>query len=275
MISTVWNEAGISPDLRALSRWLCWQPAERAGKVTKVPMSGRHGGAIDATSASTWVTYEQAAELARHRGFGVGVALGDGLTGIDLDKCRDPQNGSIAAWAVGIIRSFATYAEVSPSGTGIKFFLWAHFDGGKRRGPIEVYGSKRFFTTTGLHLESCPTIVCERQRELDALLARLFPPAQNEPRRQPRGGVDLGDAELIRRACEARNGERFRRLWEGDASDYASHSEADAALCSHLAFWTGGDPGRIDALFRRSGLVRSKWTDRNDYRERTIKRVLH
>jgi hypothetical protein len=40
-----------------------------------------------------------------------------------------------------------------------------------------------------------------------------------------------------------------------------------------LAFWTGGDAARIDALFRQSGLYREKW-DRDDYRNRTIAEAL-
>jgi hypothetical protein len=40
-----------------------------------------------------------------------------------------------------------------------------------------------------------------------------------------------------------------------------------------LAFWTGRDTGRIDALFRRSGLMREKW-NREDYREATIARAV-
>jgi primase-polymerase (primpol)-like protein len=51
-------------------------------------------------------------------------------------------------------------------------------------------------------------------------------------------------------------------------------SEADAALCSMLAFWTGRDPQRIDNLFRQSGLCREKWTRREDYRRRTIEHAL-
>ena len=30
-------------------------------------------------------------------------------------------------------------------------------------------------------------------------------------------------------------------------------------LCFYLGFWTGGDPGRMDRLFRDSGLYRGKW----------------
>jgi putative DNA primase/helicase len=40
-----------------------------------------------------------------------------------------------------------------------------------------------------------------------------------------------------------------------------------------LAFWTGGDPARIDTLFRQSGLYRKKW-DRKDYRDKTITEAL-
>lgn len=38
-----------------------------------------------------------------------------------------------------------------------------------------------------------------------------------------------------------------------------SPSEADLALCSHLAFWTGRDAAKMDTMFRQSGLMRDKW----------------
>jgi primase-polymerase (primpol)-like protein len=75
--------------------------------------------------------------------------------------------------------------------------------------------------------------------------------------------VDLSDEQLIERAKSARNGDRFRRLWAGDLSDYGNdHSRADLALCRILAFWCGGDCERVDRLFRRSGLMREKWDRR-------------
>jgi primase-polymerase (primpol)-like protein len=67
---------------------------------------------------------------------------------------------------------------------------------------------------------------------------------------------DGGDAELIRRAHEAKNGPKFARLWAGDTRGYRSPSEADITLCLLLGFWCGRDPARIDRLFRRSGLMR-------------------
>jgi hypothetical protein len=35
------------------------------------------------------------------------------------------------------------------------------------------------------------------------------------------------------------------------------------ALCNVLCFWTGGDPVRIDELFRQSGLYRPKWDEKH------------
>lgn len=106
-------------------------------------------------------------------------------------------------------------------------------------------------------------------------LDRLLPPLPSErPRRTPysrpgvtAAGTALDDAEIVRRAAAAANGEKFARLWSGDTAEYAGdgnegHSEADLALCSLLAFWCGPDEARIDGLFRRSGLMRPKWDER-------------
>lgn len=72
--------------------------------------------------------------------------------------------------------------------------------------------------------------------------------------------LDASDHEIIERAKSARNGERFRRLWTGDASDYDNdRSRADMALCRMLMFWCSGDLDRVDRLFRQSGLIRDKW----------------
>src|SRR5262249_29421066 len=90
----------------------------------------------------------------------------------------------------------------------------------------------------------------------------------------PRNGsprpLDITDADLIEKARRARNnGDKFRRLWDGDRSGYVSASEADAALVNYLIFWTGGNFERVVDLFAQSGLYRSKW-NREDYQRRTF-----
>ena len=52
----------------------------------------------------------------------------------------------------------------------------------------------------------------------------------------PAADVDLTDEELLEKAQNAANGEKFERLWRGDTSLYESQSEADMALYSILAF---------------------------------------
>lgn len=101
-----------------------------------------------------------------------------------------------------------------------------------------------------------------------------------------RGPTD--DDDLLRRALKSRsagsafggracfadlweaNAEALGKVWPGDPYDASS---ADAALVSHLAFWTGRHGERILSLMKRSALVRDKW-DREDYLPRTIAEIL-
>lgn len=70
----------------------------------------------------------------------------------------------------------------------------------------------------------------------------------------------------------AKNGSAIRALWEGDTSAYGGDdSRADAALLAHLAFYCRKDAALMESMFSRSGLgQRDKWTERPDYRERSI-----
>jgi hypothetical protein len=84
---------------------------------------------------------------------------------------------------------------------------------------------------------------------------------------------ELTDEEVIALARGARNAAKFEVLWEGDTSGYASHSEADQALISLLAFYTQ-DEAQLDSLYQRSGLCREKWLKRSGYRRSTIEKAL-
>jgi len=79
-------------------------------------------------------------------------------------------------------------------------------------------------------------------------------------------GVDLDDDTLLEQAFASKSGDTIAalyegrtELWESPESRYPSQSEADMGLCFYLGFWTGGDPDRMDRLFRDSGLYRGKW----------------
>jgi hypothetical protein len=91
------------------------------------------------------------------------------VAGIDLDGCRE--GDTITPWAREVIERFDTYAEVSPSGTGVKLFFQARsgdveavrttFGIDTRKvfsaGPHHEIGIDfgRFYTVSGKQLGTC------------------------------------------------------------------------------------------------------------------------
>lgn len=281
----------IPAEIRSLSRWVLWRWELRDDKQggrrwSKVPYSGKLGEADEhwnparSNDPKTWTSLREVLQRLRHFD-GIGFMLGDGFSGIDLDKCRDPQTGVISDEANQVIQEVSSYTEVSPSGTGVKILVKAEKPLGRcRKGDFEMYSEKRFFTMTGHHLECTPTTIEARQEQFTRLHARMFPPQEMEVSRNgrcraPAALIEVADAEILVAAKTAKNGDKFNKLWAGDwqALGYPSQSEADEALIGMLAFWCGPNADRIERLFRNSGLYRNKW-DRQDYRDRTIDRVL-
>jgi putative DNA primase/helicase len=265
-------------DIRDLRQWLCWRSEKRDGKPTKIPYSPITGLRAIITAPETWASYEEAVRACKEVGYsGIGFVFTpeDDLCGVDLDGCLDPVTREIEPWAWTIIEELDSYTEVSPSGTGVHIVVRATLpEGRNRKGRFEAYDRGRYFTVTGKHLAGTPQAIEGRQEELRAVVRRMFGEESANGHTKPIAPTEtvdngLSDSEVVRKALSASNGPRFSRLWNGDTSGYGSNSEADLALCAMLAFWTGPDPERIDALFRQSGLYREKW-ERVDYRERTI-----
>jgi putative DNA primase/helicase len=262
--------------LIARPQWVSWRYERRHSQWTKVPKNPNRGKNARTDDPTSWGTFAQALRsYQQHQmeGMGFVFSLDDPFAGIDLDRCRNPVTGQIEPWADTIIREVDSYTEISPSATGVKIVACAAIPpGGNRKGQVEMYDHGRYFTLTGHHLPGTPRTIEVRQAAIDALHTRLFTahcqaPAAIANRLQ--SPLTCNDEEILTRAFSARNGYRFARLWAGDVSGYASHSEADAALCTMIAFWCGPDAERIDRLFRRSGLYREKW-ERVDYQEATI-----
>jgi hypothetical protein len=117
-------------------------------------------------------------------------------------------------------------------------------------------------------------VIRDRSEELHTFHARHFAEQVGERPASTNGHrSELTNEEVIRLARSARNAPKFEPLWSGEVSGYTSHSEADQALLSLLAFYTQ-DAEQLDRLYRHSGLCRQKWLDRPDYRRRTITRAL-
>jgi putative DNA primase/helicase len=265
-------------ELMARPQWVAWRIESRDGRPTKVPYSPITGGLASTSNPQTWGTYEQARSFCEVQGMeGVGYVFSaeDPYTGIDLDKCRDPETGAIEEWAQEIITALRSYTEISPSGRGVHIIIRGKLPPeGRRKEGLEMYDRGR--------LEGTLSSIEDRQAELEALHRKVWPglykPRANEAPRAPTATERLTDEEVLGKALGAKNGEKFARLWMGDTSDYDDDdSRADLALCRMLAFWTQ-DPEQIDRLFRQSGLMRWKWdrpyANGQTYGERTIEKVL-
>jgi putative DNA primase/helicase len=278
------NVSAIPLELRDRPQWVVWRLEKRDGKATKVPYVARpplnRGAATgtqkrwraSTTDPSTWRTCLEAFETAKDDcwdGIGYVFSADDGYVGVDLD------DGLSEADRGAIMGTLDSYAEFSVSGKGVHIIVRASLNGHRRnrKGPFEVYEHGRYFCMSGAHVRGTPTTIEARQDELERVLERFLPAETEAVSPVVAALVDLDDRELLDRAMSARNGADFARLWNGDSQAYGSRSEADMALCSHLAFWTGNDAGRIDRLFRSSGLMREKW-ERADYRESTIQKSL-
>jgi hypothetical protein len=266
------NPAGIPAELKAAARWVLWALTWKAnkdgtGKWDKVPktVTCKHASS---TNPATWGTFD--AVLAAYqsgRYDGIGFLLGDGFAGIDLDDVRNPTTGELVPWAGELLTSAGTYADVSPSGTGVKLFgrgVWAgdwhkqpHPSGA---GEVEVYDGGRYFTVTG-HTAGGNSDATDIQPTLDSLVTLFDPKRPNDiPPPGAASGGQFEDDELLDRIRDSTRGAKFARLWAGDTSGHGGDdSAADLALCGILAFWCGPDATRIDRLFRRSGLMRAKW----------------
>jgi hypothetical protein len=274
------NLSKVPRELVLMPQWVVWKAALRNGKPTKLPVNPMTGRLAAIDNSTSWADYESAVEaVGRFKGEGVGFVFTDSdpYTGIDLDDCRDPQTGEIQPWARDIVQALHSYTEISPSQQGVKIWVRGKLAAGKRNrtaleaGEVEIYSRDRYFTVTGQQLPGTPDTIEERQAALTSLHARIFASKRNskKPPAPVGSAVGVDDAELLEHARSAKNGGKFADLWNGDHSGYSSQSEADLALCSMLAFWTGKNRVRMDLLFRQSGLMREKW-EREDYRERTI-----
>ncbi|MBW1954034.1 MAG: hypothetical protein JRI66_13310, partial [Deltaproteobacteria bacterium] len=245
-------------ELTVRPQWISWRLEVRNNKPTKTPINPKTGGYARTNDLTTWASFSEAvAYYHAHKrngisGCGFVFSENDPFCGVDLDGCRDPETGEVEPWAREVIARLNSYTEISPSGRGVHIIIRAKLPkGGNRKGKIEIYDRARFFCMTGHHLPGTPTTIEDRQTELEALHRQIFgaqkAPAQ-APQQAPAEPLPLSDRELIDKALQADDG-------------------------------CGPDPGRIDRLFRQSGLMRPKWDERHygdgrTYGEATVEKAI-
>lgn len=276
--------SAIPPELIKIPRWVLWRYEVRSSGWTKVPLQPDRSPA-SSTDETTWAPFdfvESAFSSGRSLFDGIGIVLNrDGLIGFDFDHCVS--DGRIVDLKIeNYVRQLDSYTEVSPSGTGLRVFLFAKLPpDGRKSGNIECYETGRYLTVTGCHYPNSPgTINYHQGAAVEAVHASVFAEriANRETakrRSSVNTAVSLADSELLERARKSKNGADFIALYDRGAwkGRYTSQSEADLALCTSLAFWCRSDPIRIDRLLRSSALMRRKW-ERADYRDRTIAKAI-
>jgi hypothetical protein len=272
---------------------------DRPGKTIKRPYNSRTGYAMATTDAGAWSTYEQACARSPLRGF-IFSDLDD-IWFLDIDNCL--VNDAWSPLALDLCRRLTGAAvEVSQSGTGLHLFgrgtVPPHSSRNIAAG-IELYTSGRFVALTDM--QTAGNVDSDHTAAMAAIVEAFFP---HNPHGEIAGWTDVpvpewsgptDDVELLRAAMASGkknmaaafgDAVTFEDLWtanadklakkyppDGNSQEAFDHSYADAALASHLAYWTGKNHERIRDLMHQSALARQKWDDRPDWLELTIQRA--
>ena len=270
-------------------------PGNRPGKTDKLPVDPRSGTVIDPHNPAHWLSREEASSPT----YGLAMETSEAAALLFLDLDHAYADGAWSPLAVDLVnRLNGCYVEVSYSGTGL------HVIGRGRIPPhstkntplgLELYSRLRFCALTGTHARGSMNF--DATIAFTAIAAEFFPPRAEAVGAIPAEwteapcegyGGPTDDDELIAVASKSRSARAafggkatFKDLWDGNAEALSrtypttnpgepyGASEADAALASHLAFWTGKDCERIRRLMERSALRRDKW-DRETYIVPTI-----
>lgn len=263
----------IPGEMKEYAQFVSWKETMRGGKPTKVPINPDMGSFAQVDCPSTWSRFDVAiARYRKDRLAGIGFVFHpiDPYTGIDFDKCRNPETGEIDAEVRAMVGLLDSYSEVSPSGTGVKLIVRGTLPGTRNRvARIEMYDTLRFFTLTGHRLPDTPAGVNERQPQLDQLYRRLF----GEPEAIVATGVSASAAtqpgDALWEWAYPRLSARMKRVANMDDADYGGDaSRADAALIAAF-IGMGLVRSEVAAAFRASprapSLAARKGENRLDY----------
>lgn len=259
--------SAIPEELKRLPNWICWNAVydEDRGKIKKLPVNPKTGGNAQSNNPDTWTDFYTAVK-ASEKFSGIGFMFGNcEYFGVDIDGIEN----EIAMYKSGdgdnivseFVHELQSYSEISQSGKGIHIICKGNLPkNGRRRGNVEMYETGRFFVMTGNSCSEYSEI--KNCTESIKPLHSKYIGGGKEPVPRVIHTMNFASAnDIVKAAANAKNGDKFKSLYSGSysTSEYTSQSEADMALCQMLAFWTGCDADKMDAIFRQSGLMREKW----------------
>lgn len=267
------NYENIPDELKREKRWCLYKIIQRDGKNTKLPLMP-NGKPAKSNDKTTWNSYEDCiASLNRNIGDGLGFMLGDGYIGIDIDKVSDDimaysMDYHAKSMIADFLRGISTYAEISPSKTGLHFIGKGEVPGERKRyRNLEIYDKDRFFTVTG-------NIIKDRNRnkvinidsELKLLYEKYMPKINvinSENKRNQITTFLKDDQDIVEKLFDrgyfSYTGEDLRRIYYGNYESYFnSQSKADFFMLQRLLYYTA-DVEQAISLMEKSGLKREKW----------------
>ena len=270
----------VPDEMKARKNWVAvktWKSAEK-DKLSKRPIDCNTGNYAESDNPETWTTFDKALEYVReHGGTTIAYALDgkDKVSCVDIDRCFD-ENGELSETAKEALkRSGATYAEKSVSGNGLHIF--GKTDGMDLRtfskgGDLEFYQKEQFIAMTGdgaktkdlVNFDTCgmkPYLEskCEKRIEWKGVC------------KGENGLSSMSDKDVVEKAREAKNGDKFKRLYAGEDLQN-NHSNSDMSLMNILAYWCNGDKEQMLRIFATSGLFRPNKSA--DYYEHTAIKAL-
>ena len=263
----------IPDELKRCPQWVCWRsepdPKSHSG-IKKIPVNPKTGGQAMSNNLETWSDFQTAVTASRDYS-GIGFMFsGSGYFGVDLDDCLPEIDGFYRGeknFVSDFVDGLKSYTELSQSCHGLHIICRGSLpEGARRRGKFEMYDKGRYFIMTGNPLDPdavLPVVDCTES--IKPLHSKYL--SADKPKKSvsvpavsmSEIPVNMAVSEIIEKAFASKSGDKFRRLFSGDFSDYPSQSEADMAFCNMLAFWCGRDTEKMDDIFRQSGLMRDKW----------------
>src|SRR6266487_393083 len=244
------NTAQIPAELRARDQWVVWRYKGNGKKPQKVPYIPGIGDPASTTNPATWRSYDAALAFYHSRstyydGIGYVFAANDPFVGGDIDHSLDEG------------RLPPTYAEISPSGTGIKFIARATGTYGRKTARGELYSHSRFFTITGNVLPGHEAIT-DCQEAGEAFAASLGNNVSQHVKTQ--SGTGNGSRAELARAIPESTWEAGRLLLRTQRQNLIGRARAAAGEETQLALLLRGDYAEFHHRWPFVGLYRADGT---------------
>lgn len=263
---TLVNPRAIPRELRQYRQFVCWKYVQTGKpKPDKIPVNPKTLGNAGTGWPNSWADLRTAAQVYKdnpHLLSGIGFVLTqhDPFTMIDLDGCLF--GGEPNPLANEVLGTLNTYAEISPSGRGLRLFVRCRTPHTLKTPAVEIYSSQRFATLTG-HVFAdllVPDLPIAAVDNLTWLIDLVTPVKKNagSPTLYPHSCSSPDDDHLWAQIFD-RNRLAYELARGNLESARGDFSRAVTLLLNALAAATGCDAARMARLIRQTALDQTKF----------------